>query len=381
VILRSPGGDPLRVIGTHEDISRRKSFEASMRSGETVLRTIFSSGTDGVVVLNADRRISRANPALYELFSLGAEDVLGVAQSHFESILQEKCALQPLDESDEEPVAHGALRTKYVMKTPRQRYIQRERIPIEQEGIQEILYFRDISAETMIDQMKSEFLSTAAHELRTPISIILGYTELLKTKPFDPETRQQMLERVHAQSSGILHLLNELLDLTRIESRMGKVFQFRMASLEDLLRDIAGGFIHYRDQRRVVLGSLPELPPLRMDPDKLNQAILNCLSNAFKFSEEGSEVALEAERIVRDGRDEVEIRIRDHGIGMSSEQAARAFDKFYRVDSSGKIPGSGLGLCLVKEIVEAHGGSVLLQSQLGEGTTIRLYLPLPMEDA
>ena len=127
--------------------------------------------------------------------------------------------------------------------------------------------------------------------------------------------------------------------------------------------------------------SLPEAELLvRVDADKLRQAVTNLLSNAYKYSPRGGAITIDTLPGEHDDRPAVGIRVTDRGMGMTPEQASRAFERFYRADASGNIPGTGLGLCLVKEIVEIQGGRVDLQTQAGRGTQVTLWLPLPTHE-
>ena len=133
------------------------------------------------------------------------------------------------------------------------------------------------------------------------------------------------------------------------------------------------------DTRKVRLNIKDPLPVVQVDAAKIQQALTNLLSNAYKYSPGGGDITLSAERRTRDGTQEIGLLVTDQGIGMTEPQLARAFERFYRADESGSIPGTGLGLALVKEIIETHGGQVELRSQPGKGTTASLWLPLPEE--
>jgi signal transduction histidine kinase len=132
----------------------------------------------------------------------------------------------------------------------------------------------------------------------------------------------------------------------------------------------------HNDERKVKL-SLPGSPiRVDVDADKLSLALTNVLSNAYKYSPQGGEIELDIVWRDREGRSECGIRVTDHGMGMSPEQLSRVFERFFRADTSGNIPGTGLGMTIVKEIIELHGGQVVLSSQEGQGTTVVLWLPV-----
>jgi signal transduction histidine kinase len=242
--------------------------------------------------------------------------------------------------------------------------------------VSQILYFRDVTHETEVDQMKSEFLSTAAHELRTPMASVYGFSEVLLSQDYDAATQREFLTIIHEQSKQMSDILNELLDLARIEARRGKDFRYTRICLQDLIQDLVKAF---KLPPRSTLPELvmPLLPLYVMaDAGKLRQAILNVLSNAYKYSTAGTSVVFEIETTPGTGQPtHINIHIADHGMGMTPEQLARVCERFYRADTSGRIPGTGLGMSIVKEIIELHGGHITMASAVGQGTRVSLCLP------
>jgi signal transduction histidine kinase len=224
--------------------------------------------------------------------------------------------------------------------------------------------------------MKTEFLSTAAHELRTPMVSIFGFTELLLNRPMSDAKRQDLLQTIHRQSSLLISMVNELLDLARIESRQGKDLNREPLRLDQLVRDNVAALqgmpgLHTFDV------NLPHgRTLLLLDAGKTSQALTNVLSNAIKYSPDGGEVRITSVEGEIDRVPAIGVRISDPGIGMTPAQAARVFERFYRADPSGNIPGTGLGMSLVKEVVELQGGRVGVESRPGQGTTVTLWFPL-----
>lgn len=245
------------------------------------------------------------------------------------------------------------------------------------ETVSQILYFRDVTHETEVDRLKSEFLSTAAHELRTPLTSIYGFAELMLTREFDEADRRDFLGTIVRQSELTVSILNELLDLVRIEERRGKDFIMECVDLRELLREIVAGFRTPAD--RPAPAAPPRGDPLwvRADRRKLTQAVSNVLSNAYKYSSADDRVEIDLSEIPGDGNAPARVclRIRDEGIGMTSQQLARLGERFYRADTSGNIPGTGLGVSILREIIQLHGGEMALASEPGAGTTVSLWLP------
>jgi signal transduction histidine kinase len=239
-----------------------------------------------------------------------------------------------------------------------------------------IFYFRDITAEFDVDRMKSEFLSTAAHELRTPLASIFGFAEIMVARVLKPEIQRELLQTIHRQSKVLINLINELLDLSRIESRQGKDFHRQHCRVEGVVQQAIQGLLVPGDKRQVTLNLPHGRERIMVDSEKTSQALLNLLSNAFKYSPQGGDILLETVLRDHDGDRQVGIRVVDHGLGMSPQDLARVFERFFRADSTGSIPGTGLGMSLVKEITELQDGQVQVESTLGEGTSVTLWFPL-----
>jgi len=228
--------------------------------------------------------------------------------------------------------------------------------------------------------MKSEFLSTAAHELRTPMVSIFGFSELMLAQECTREEQQEFMEVIYRQSQLMISIINELLDLARIEARRGKDFVFVRLDLKLLTEQVVNSFRAPGTRASPVLRFGQVATTIRGDSKKLTQAINNVLSNAYKYSPGGGAVELDflARQTDPDGRQStwVGVCIRDQGIGMTQEQRQRVCERFYRADNSGKIPGTGLGMSIVKEIIELHGGHLEIASEAGLGTAVTLWLPL-----
>lgn len=237
-------------------------------------------------------------------------------------------------------------------------------------------YLRDITQEVEVDRMKSEFLSTAAHELRTPMSSVHGFAELLVSREFDAETVRTIARTIHRQSSALVQMVNDLLDLARIEARRDRDIKLSRQPLAPIVRETVDGLLVQGDPRRVeLIPAAGDDAVIEADAALLRQAITNVLSNAYKYSRGRGAIRLTLPTRTQSGRLQVGIRVVDEGIGMTPDQLGRLFERFYRADPSAEIPGTGLGLTLVKEIVEAMRGSVDVASEPGRGTSVTLWFP------
>jgi PAS domain S-box-containing protein len=229
-----------------------------------------------------------------------------------------------------------------------------------------------------IERLKDELVSTVSHELRTPLTSLRGFAELMLEREFPPEKQHEFLTVIHNASLRLTNLINDFLDLQRLESGH-HTYDFRSVDLGEVLRETVTLFAHEDRHHTLRLVLPPSLPPVRADADRLRQVLSNLLSNAVKFSPQGGEVTLGARL---EGRKKVVVWVADQGVGISPEEMHKLFSKFFRIDNTEtrSIGGTGLGLALVKEIVEAHGGQVWAESTSGQGSTFFFTLPTATRD-
>jgi signal transduction histidine kinase len=221
------------------------------------------------------------------------------------------------------------------------------------------------------ERMKTELVSIVSHELRTPLASVLGFTALLLKRDFDPPIRRHYLGIVDAQARRLAALLEDFLDVQRIEHE-GLELVTERVDLAELLDEQAELYAEQSPKHTVEV-SLDERPlPVRGDPDRLAQVVGNLLSNAIKYSPEGGTVELAAER----RGSGVRLIVRDEGLGIPEDQQERIFTKFFRGDAGATgITGTGLGLAVSRQIVEAHGGSIGFDSDPSIGSTFWVELP------
>jgi len=374
----------LSVITTRSSAKRMAAnLTEEVRLHVEQIDAIFALSPDGFVTLDAVRRIRFVSPAFSGMTGLDAEDLIGMDEDSFYRLLKRLCA----GEADSQSIATlranaqpnavasaDAVRDQTIELAGEVNRVLKVslRIPRTQ-AVSLILYFRDITHETEVDRLKSEFLAHAAHELRTPMASIHGFTELLLSREFDEAERRDFLETIFRQSHVMVSIINELLDLARIEARGGKDFTLGALDLEVLLQQLIEGFKTPKGRAPLQRVASGRSLWVHADRSKLTQAISNVISNAYKYSPRGGDVHIDLPQDAAAGR--IGIRVVDHGMGMSSAQLARVCERFYRADASGNIPGTGLGMSIVKEIVELHGGQLDIASTLGNGTTVTIWLP------
>ena len=369
---RAADGTPLRVIGSYADIDRVKTVDEQLKSRERQLQEILSFSPEGVLVFSLTNELTFYNQRLLNLFGIELEPGERLTTIAF----MERVGAQ-LDLSDASGLfkgfggaADGTLRLARPL-----RIVKWEVHQLDDPILRHILFFRDVTRETEVDRLKSEFLATAAHELRTPLCSIYGFVELLLTRELKEADRREFLSIIHEQTQGLIRMLGELLDLARIEARVGRDFNMLEQPLWPVVRRVVTDFNIPGDARKIRVKLSRRSPLVVLDADKVGQALLNVLSNGHKYSAGKGEVVLESVKLKEDKVDWVGIRVRDSGIGMTEEQLGRVFERFYRADPSGQVPGTGLGMSLVKEIMQIHGGRVEVISELGKGTEVTLWFP------
>ncbi|PYQ57028.1 MAG: hypothetical protein DMF58_19330 [Acidobacteria bacterium] len=235
---------------------------------------------------------------------------------------------------------------------------------------------RDITALQELDRKKDEFLSVASHELRTPLTTIKGYTQLLTqgVEDLPAEDRATYLNAVLSEIDRMMGLITELLDVSRIETNRLQIEPQPIRWLEFLKRR-ATAFRVQNPARKINFEANLEETMLVVDPDRMRQVIDNLLSNAIKYSPDSTEILIRA--AIHDGC--MLTTVIDEGIGIPSDEIPRLFERFHRARnvSSRYYGGLGLGLYIAKAIVEAHSGTIWVQSVEGKGATFTIRLPMP----
>jgi signal transduction histidine kinase len=373
--VRDNDGTVTHYVDVFDDITERVEFEQKLIRRTNRLHTVFALSPDGFVTFDADGILTNVNPAFVRMTHLAQSELLGLdAQAFDRRMAGLSDPAQPwpelaLDGSSEEAQRLWLLR-------PERRVLERSARVAPQGRSETVLYFRDITQQFEVDRMKSEFLSTAAHELRTPLSSIFGFAELLLNREYDETARRRMHGIIHRQSRVLVNLINDLLDLARIEARAGQDFRYEDLPVKMLINATLEGLAMPGDTHRVSLDMPQSMPRIRVDHEKMVRALSNIITNAFKYSPDGGEVRLSVTEVTRNSRLMAGIHVSDQGMGMTPEQQARIFERFYRADPSGNIPGTGLGMSLVKEIMDLHGGEIEIVSAPGAGTTVTLWLPV-----
>jgi PAS domain S-box-containing protein len=377
---RNANGDVVGVIGVGQDITEldraHRNMETQIKERTRDLDALLSLSPDGFLFVNSNNNIVYINPALLSMTGFKKNQIVGKKINYFSGLMDKLFDPKHMDNinfignEDGEKLIYLSRPTLRVIN-----YNHRTMLGSTNEKEGQVLYFRDVTHETEVDNMKSDFLSAAAHELRTPLASIYGLSELLIIRDYDKSKSNKMIKTIFRQAHNLKKLIDELLDLSRIESRSGKSFSMETGSLEYVVRqtcdEVEGAFFG----RKVEIQQLDFWPALSFDIDKIRQVIRNLLSNGFKYSPEHTHIIVQARERKKSGNRQFGISIIDQGIGMTPEQLTHIGERFYRADDSGSTPGSGLGVSLVKEIMSYHHGEVEFVSVSGKGMTATVWFP------
>jgi signal transduction histidine kinase/CheY-like chemotaxis protein len=352
-----------------EVIARQRAEEA-LRKSEELYRTLAANFPNGAVFLfNQELRYTIADGAGLKAVDLSKGALEG--KTVWEAWPPDTYAMF-------EPPYRAALAgTKSNFEVP---YAERiylvHTLPIKNEYgdiFAGMAMMQDITTYKEAERLKDEVVSTVSHELRTPLTSVRGFAELMLEHEFPAEKQRQFLSIIHGETIRLTKLINDFLDLQRMESGR-QVYHFERLDLGELLRESLALFTHADGKHSLRLETPDTLPPIQADRDRIRQVLANLLSNAMKFSPQGGEATVGA----RQESAHVMVWVADHGIGIPPGAIAKLFGKFFRVDSTEtrNIGGTGLGLALVKRIVEAHQGRVWVESEVGRGSTFFFSLPV-----
>lgn len=401
-LVHLPDGSTLRMVVTphpfggillsYEDVTDRLALERSYNTLTEVQRETIDNLYEGVAVYGADGRLKLFNPGLCEMWHLDPEVLHG--EPHVREVLAQ--ARQLFDVSDEKwPDYAEQIIARTTDPDTRSGRIERAdgtaidwgQVPLPDGGVlfsyvdvtdtlrvERALIERNEALETA-DRLKSEFIANISYELRTPLNAIIGFAEVLENQFFG-ELNERQLEYSQAivqSSQQLIALINDILDLASIEAGYLQL-DLQPTDIHSLLESIFTLGRERAHSRNIDLRLVcdEDAGKLIADGRRLRQALFNLLSNALKFTKEGGEVTIGAKR----QPDEILLEVSDTGIGIPEEDRDRVFGKFERSSLETRQSGAGLGLSLVKSLIELHGGWVELDSRVGGGTRVTCHVPL-----
>lgn len=356
---------------------------ARLQHSREYIENILESINNGIITINMTDRITQINKNATAMLGLPSADIIGV---NYKDALA-KDIVKIIDKIKRRTLKDGFAFESMFEYAP----VKNLKIPLaisssqllgeQTKCIGIIIVLRDMSASKEIerlrqlDELKSEFVSSVSHELRTPLSIIKSYVEAIlnQVSPTDYETQREFLHVVNNETDRMSGLVGDLLDIARIES--GK-FELELAPvmLSEIVRLVLKTLEGRSSEHQIVTHIPATLPRLSADRDKMVRVLFNLLDNAIKFSPDGGKVNITAS--VKGKM--ITCTISDQGLGIAKKDIPYIFDKFYRVENpeTSEISGTGLGLPIVRHIIEAHGGKISVKSTPGKRTTFTLQLPV-----
>jgi two-component system NtrC family sensor kinase len=324
------------------------------------LGSILTNIQDGVIVIDRDQRMVFANKTIQEALRWGEQPIVG---RPYRELLTQAELLQLMDTSESTNRAEIGVEDGRVFSAMLSRIAD----------IGTVVSFHDITNLKKLDRIKSDFVSTVSHDLRSPLTAILGYVELLDRVGTVNDMQREFIRRVQVSVHNITTLVDDLLNLGRIEAgfdvrrEVVQLDQLIRLALENIRKQV-------EDKNHQIILEMPaQLPSLLANPVQMRQMIDNLLDNAVKYTLPGGKINLR----VATAQKQIIMQIQDAGIGIPAVDLPYIFDKFYRASNSGSdVTGTGLGLAIVKSIIESHNGRIWVESEIGQGTTFTIVLPL-----
>jgi PAS domain S-box-containing protein len=396
--VRDEQGQLTAVIGQIQDITAWKATEEELRAREARFRALVQNDPDVIAVLDAEWHVVYMSPSARNAFGIAAQDLLGPVESRLQFIHPEEreAALGVIERVGGQPAATASTEARLWHEARRGwRWFQiTVSNRLDDPGITGYVFnLRDITEQKyaelatttaletqqtaiaeleQLNRSKSRFLSTISHEFRTPLTAIIGYSELLASNAADPKQVAEDAAVIHREASRLNRMVDDVLIIEQLDANGMSAFRCPV-DLNTIARNVVKTFRPLTGKHTLTLDLDPALYPVAGNPDRLSQAVTNLVSNAIKYSPAGGKVSI----ATRNARDEVLLSVQDEGIGIAAKDIARIFDRFERVESgiAGRIPGTGLGLTIAREVATLHQGRLWAGSKPRVGSTFFLALP------
>lgn len=337
------------------------------------LEATLQSMLTGVVVINIVGKINVMNAAARRIFNVADDNTVG---RPFPEVITHESARELLSRTLREGAEFSEEVSFYV---PYHRIFQVQTALVREDGGTvrgAVMIFNDITDIREMERMKTNFVSQVSHELRTPLTSIKGFIATLLEDTegyYDRETQREFYTIIDSECDRLTRLINDLLNVSRIESGAPMSVNWKVLDLVELAYKVIQAQKSYATDHEFAVEAPPDFPRIMADPDKMDQVFTNLVNNAIKYSPQGGLVGLRFE----EAGERVRVCVEDHGIGIPPEHLERVFERFHRVDNQDtrQQSGTGIGLFLVKNLVEAHHGKIWAESRLGEGSRFVFELP------
>ncbi len=364
-------------LGAIADSIHRMGEQLRQRLAETTeekerLQAVLDAMVEGVLVVGAGGALVLANDRWREFYGVWGE----LRGKRLLEVLRDTELHDLLDEAGaaDEPVARELRATR---GTPRALRVHATRFPVAgRERLGTVAVFHDVSELARLEQVRRDFVANASHELRTPLAAIHGFAEtLIDGSGLSEADRRSYLEIIDRHARRLANIVNDLLDLARLERPEYKLELGEVDVGVVVRRMLADARARFEEKRLVVAQRISGDPRAWADAGALEQVLQNLIDNAIKYTDAGGRIELEVETQA----DAVQVRVRDSGVGIPTQDLDRIFERFYRVDKarSRAQGGTGLGLSIVKHLLQRMGGTIAVESALGVGTCMSFRLPRP----
>ena len=383
-LIRDPEGNPVEIIGSWLDITNRKETEEALQKSEALFRAFFQTNPVATIISSTSGLVQMVNPAFTSSTGFSAEEVVGRTAQEMGFWRKPEDRNRMVTAIEKYGFIDNLESSFYGKDNKPMTCIISSRA-VEYEGdVRMLSIVVDVTeqrkaeeAVRQLDQAKSDFISTAAHELRTPLIAIVGYSELLGnagSNALTEEQKESYTSIIQDQAEDLNHLVDNLLDVGRIQ--LGKSLSIvpKEVELAGIIEKVAEASKMKSRRHNIIVAHYNSLPDyIWVDGPRITQVLNNLLANAIKYSPKGGTIKIQT----MTDEDKVTVSIIDQGIGMTPQQVENVFDRFYRGEDVKSVArGLGLGMCIVEQIIVDHGGEIFVCSAPDEGTTVTFTLPI-----
>ncbi|GLI07853.1 PAS domain-containing sensor histidine kinase [Paenibacillus tyrfis] len=379
--IRVMGEDEIGQLGNTFNFMMERLREALSLNEEEKekLASILSNMNDGLIATDDHGRVIVINRRAKQILQVNEDTTLGMPLGELLGMQQEK--MQVLEGTED----HSTMLHLYHEAEEDPLFVKVTYTTIHSKGkgsAGTIAVLQDVTGQEKLEQARREFVANVSHELRTPLTTIKSYLEALEDGALEePQLAGKFVNVARNETERMIRLVTDLLQLSRLDSKQA-IISKETTDVTEMLDEVGDRFSFQLEQRMIAIEIDVEkhVDEIMLDRDRIDQVLDNLVSNAIKYTPEGGHIRIHA------GRREhavLEISVQDNGIGIPRKDLSRIFERFYRVDKarSRSMGGTGLGLSIAREIVKAHGGTIQLESELGQGTRVTFTLPYQQEEA